>query len=240
MIDFDYKIYNMSDLLTNEEFNEVNDLLNDFNIDLTKIDSPLGFLQWSQRIQDTMKTKYPNDYERMSSQNSFGYEDFKKLSILNDELGVSEDDYFNFLLTFRDDKIIQTRLVKLYEKAYKSILKDIFKKEVREDLLTLFGHFNVYPKDSFIKKHSDLPFGGGRYFTTLFFVNKNRKYEDGSLLKIYTENEVVDIVPDYNTIILLDHMNYNYIHEVTKNLVDDVRYSLYTPFNFEDYDKFLI
>ena len=236
MIDFDYKIYNMSDLLTNEEFNEVNDLLNDFNIDLTKIDSPLGFLQWSQRIQDTMKTKYPNDYERMSSQNSFGYEDFKKLSILNDELGISEDDYFNFLLTFRDDVIIQTRLVKLYEKAYKSILKDIFKKEVREDLLTLFGHFNVYPKDSFIKKHSDLPFGSGRYFTTLFFVNKNRKYEDGSLLKIYTENEVVDIVPDYNTIILLDHMNYNYVHEVTKNLVDDVSYGLYTPFNFEDYD----
>lgn len=240
MIDFDYKIYEMSDVLTKEDYSEVNSLIDDFKIKLEDIKTTLGFLQWSNKIQDIFKEKHPEDYDRIVEENVYDYNDYKKLSNINNEIDLSVGDYFNFLLTHRNETLINSRLIELYDKAYKNIIKDVFKKDVKTNLPILFGHFNVYPKDSFIIKHDDGPKGCCRYFTTLFFVNKGRKYEDGSLLKIYKESEVIEIVPDFNKIVLLDHMNYNYVHEVTKNVIDDVRYSLYTPFNFEDYDKLMI
>lgn len=240
MIDFDYKIYEMSDILTKEEYSEVDSLIDDFKIDLNEIKTTLGFLQWSDKIQNSMMASHPEDYKRIINEGLYGYDDFKKLAGLNKEIGLGEGDYFNFLLTYRNNEIINSRLIKLYDKAYKTILEDVLGKKIKNELPILFGHFNVYPKDSFIIKHDDGPKGCCRYFTTLFFINKNRKYEDGSLLKIYKESDVIEIVPDFNKIVLLDHMNYNYVHEVTKNLVDDVRYSLYTPFNFDDCDKLLI
>jgi Rps23 Pro-64 3,4-dihydroxylase Tpa1-like proline 4-hydroxylase len=240
MIDFDYKIYNMCDVLTKNEYSEVESLVEDFIIDLNTIKTTLGFLQWSDKIQNGMIKNHPEDYKRIVGDNLYGYDDFKKLVVLNENIGLDDSDYFNFLLTYRNEEIINSRLFTLYDKAYKTILKDVFGKNVRTELPILFGHFNVYPKGSFIRKHDDGPKGCCRYFTTLFFVNKGRKYEDGSLLKIYKESDVIEIVPDFNRIVLLDHMNYNYVHEVSKNLIDDVRYSLYTPFNFDDYDKLLI
>ncbi len=236
MIDFDYKIYKMSDVLTNEEYQEVSSLVENFEIDLTQINSSLGFLQWSSRIQNAMKTKHPERYERMVKENSYNYEDYRCLAEINDEIGVQENDYFNFLMTHRTADLMNSKIVHLYDKAFRNILKNIFKKEVVYEQV-LFGHFNVYPKDSFIVNHTDGPTANDRYFTILFFLNKQRKYEDGSLLKIYTENETIDVVPDFNDIVLLDHMKYNYHHEVTKNMVDDVRYSLYTPFRLDDYDN---
>ena len=62
---------------------------------------------------------------------------------------------------------MNTRIVKLYDKAFRFILTDLFKKEVtHKDIL--FGHFNVYPKNSFIVNHTDGPTASNRYFTILF------------------------------------------------------------------------
>ena len=245
MLDFDLKIYEMKDVLATEDYNELSELVGDFKIDLNKIISSLGFLQWSKKIQDAMKNKHPEEFERIVTNNQLTYEDFKLLAVINDEVGLNisdrtlfhtDYDYFNFLLTHRDDELMSSRLIKLYDKAFRFILEDLFKKEVIfKDVL--FGHFNVYQKDSFIVNHTDGPTAHNRYFTILFFLNKGRKYEDGSLLRVYKENEVIEFIPDFNKIILLDHMKYNYEHEVTKNLSDDVRYSLYTPFSIDDYNN---
>ncbi len=245
MLDFDLKIYEMKDVLTIDEYNELSELVTDFKIDLSKINSSLGFLQWSKKIQDAMKNKHPEEFEKMVTTNSLNYEDFKLLAKINDEVGLNvsdknlfhtDYDYFNFLLTHRDDELMNSRIIKLYDKAFRFILTDLFKKEVIfKDVL--FGHFNVYPKDSFIVNHTDGPTANDRYFTILFFLNKGRTYEDGSILKVYKENETIEFVPDFNKIILLDHMKYNYYHEVTKNNSDNVRYSLYTPFSIDDYNN---
>lgn len=234
MIDFDYKIYKMQDVLSKEEYEEVSQLVGNFKIDLNKITSSLGFLQWSDKIQKAFNIKHPDRYRRMVESKCYNYNDYQCLAELNKEIGIDDKDYFNFLMTYRTEQLMNSRIVKIYDTAFRNILKDIFKKEVIDEKV-LFGHFNVYPKNSFIVNHTDGPMADDRYFTILFFLNKGRKYEDGSLLKIYTNNGVVDIVPDFNDIVLLDHMNYNYYHEVTENLVDDVRYSLYTPFRLDDY-----
>lgn len=236
MIDFDYKVYKMYDVLSNEEYQEVSMLVENFEIDLNKINSSLGFLNWSSRIQNEMKLRHPERYRKMISSNFYNYNDYKCLVDINKEIGIKENDYFNFLMTYRTTELMSSRIVQLYDKSFRIILKDIFKKEVIHDDV-LFGHFNVYPKNSFIVNHTDGPTANDRYFTILFFLNKGRKYEDGSLLKIYKENETIDIIPDFNDIVLLDHMKHNYYHEVTENLVDDVRYSLYTPFRLDDYDN---
>lgn len=236
MIDFDYKVYKMYDVLTKEEYEEVSELVKDFKIDLNKITSSLGFLQWSQKIQNAFKLKHPDRYNKMIETKIYNYQDYLRLVEINKEIGIDEKDYFNFLMTYRTQELIESKIVKLYDKAFRYILKDIFNKEVVYNSV-LFGHFNVYPKNSFIVNHTDGPMADDRYFTILFFLNSGRKYEDGSLLKIYTNNGVVDIVPDFNDIVLLDHMKYNCRHEVTENLVDDVRYSLYTPFRLDDYDN---
>jgi Rps23 Pro-64 3,4-dihydroxylase Tpa1-like proline 4-hydroxylase len=236
MIDFDYKIYKMRDVLTKEEYDEVSELVKNFKIDLSKVNSSLGFLQWSNKIQNAFKMKHPDRYKRMVESNSYNYKDYQCLAELNKEIGIDEKDYFNFLMTYRTEELMSSRIVKIYDNAFRNILTDVFKKDVIDDRV-LFGHFNVYPKNSFIVNHTDGPMANDRYFTILFFLNSGRKYEDGSLLKIYTNNEVVDIVPDFNDIVLLDHMNYNYYHEVTENLINDVRYSLYTPFKLDDYNN---
>lgn len=226
----------MCDVLSEGEYNEVSELVNNFNIDLNKVSSSLGFLQWSNKIQNAFKLKHPDRYGRMVTNGSYNYKDYQCLAELNKEIGIDEHDYFNFLMTYRTEDLMNSRIVKLYDIAFRNILKDVFKKEVIYDQV-LFGHFNVYPKNSFIVNHTDGPMANDRYFTILFFLNRGRKYEDGSLLKIYTENEVIEVIPDFNDIVLLDHMNYNYYHEVTENLVDDVRYSLYTPFKLDDYNN---
>ncbi len=236
MVDFDYKVYKMYDVLSSEEYQEVSMLVENFEIDLNKINSSLGFLNWSARIQNEMKLRHPERYRKMIASNFYNYDDYKCLVDINKEIGLKENDYFNFLMTYRTPELMSSRIVQLYDKAFRIILKDIFKKEVTHSDI-LFGHFNVYPKNSFIVNHTDGPTANDRYFTILFFLNKGRKYEDGSLLKIHKENETIDIIPDFNDIVLLDHMKHNYYHEVTENLVDDVRYSLYTPFRLDDYDN---
>lgn len=245
MLDFDLKVYEMKDVLSYDEYVEMSELINDFKIDLNNITSSLGFLRWSEKIQTSMMKKHPEEFKRITANNLLTFNDYKLLANINNEVGLniydksiphSNYDYFNFLLTYRNEDIMNSRIIKLYDNAFRFILKDLFNKEVTyKD--TLFGHINVYPKDSFIVNHTDGPTAQDRYFTILFFLNKDRKYEDGSLLKVYKENETVEFIPDFNKIVLLDHMKYNYEHEVTKNLSDNVRYSLYTPFSINDYNN---
>jgi Rps23 Pro-64 3,4-dihydroxylase Tpa1-like proline 4-hydroxylase len=86
-------------------------------------------------------------------------------------------------------------------------------------------------------QHKDNDPDGKRLFTILFFLNSDRNIDQGSLLKLYTNNDVINVVPNFNQCILLEHQNYNYTHEVTHNLVDDVRYSIYSPFTISDYNE---
>ena len=98
------------------------------------------------------------------------------------------------------------------------------------------GNINVYPNGSFIRKHTDNDPDGNRLFTMLFFLNDNRTTEDGSILKLYTNDGIIDVIPDFRKCILIEHQKYNYTHEVTKNLSNNVRYSIYSPFTINDYN----
>ena len=74
----------------------------------------------------------------------------------------------------------------------------------------------------------------------MFFLNTNRTLEQGSILKIDTKDGIIDIIPDYRKCVILENINYNYGHEVTKNLIDDFRFSLYNPFTINDYQTKMI
>jgi Rps23 Pro-64 3,4-dihydroxylase Tpa1-like proline 4-hydroxylase len=98
----------------------------------------------------------------------------------------------------------------------------------------MLGGLNVYPKGSFIKKHVDTGADSERIFTTLFFLSADRKYDEGSILKIYTKDDVIEVIPDFMKFVVLEHQSFNYVHEVTKNESENVRYTVYNPFNLND------
>ncbi len=71
----------------------------------------------------------------------------------------------------------------------------------------------------------------------MFFLNNGRTKEDGSLLRIHSKNDIIDLIPDYRYCVLLEHQKYNLTHEVTMNLSDNIRYSIYSPFTIKDYEE---
>lgn len=240
-INFDYKICNLEDYLTKDEFNKFNTLVTDFDVDVNDIKSALGFLQWSKRVEETLKEKDLNRYNKINDTYSIDYNDYRYLNYLNDENGFDQNDYFNFLLTHRNDIIRVNGLYELITESYKNILYEIFGLKLNPLYQnTLIGHINVYPQGSFIKKHFDSDPNNERLFTAVFFLNNDRKFDDGSLLKLYTKNGEIEVLPDFKKCVLIEHKDYNYIHEVTKNLSDDIRYSVYCPFTINDYEQKLI
>lgn len=240
-LDFDYKILNLENYLTDNEFTDLENKVNNFDVDLNKIKSSLGFLCWSKNVQDKLKEKDLNRYNDIINNQYLTYEDFKVLHELNEENDYHENDYFNFFLTYGN---ITFKEVGIYEhilKVYVGILKELFDKDVKSIYKdSLIGNINIYPKGSFIKKHQDNDPDGQRLFTILFFLNSDRTIDQGSLLKLYTKDGVIDLIPNFKKCILIEHQNYNYIHEVTHNLVDDVRYSVYSPFTIKDYEEKLL
>jgi hypothetical protein len=238
MIDFDYKIFNISDYLSNQEYLELKQLVTNFNIDKNEFKANTGALTWSDNVKNKLIEVDPVFYTRIVEEGYINYNDFKKLVALNKEFNFTNKDYFNFCMIYRGDDFFLNRIHKLYVKAYHSLLQSLFNATIEQHLIA-FGHINVYPKNSFITEHTDSTQHNDRIFTSLFFINTNRKKEDGSLLRLYTNNGIVDIIPDFNTIVLLENKVYNYGHEVTENLIDDVRYSLYTPFTDTLYNKLI-
>ena len=236
-LEFDYKIYDLNTLMNGKEFTRLETLINNFNLNLKEIKSALGFLQWSDRVQNRVGEIDLLRLNRIEQDYKITYDDFKFLKNLNDEYGYYDNDYFNFFLTHPIQCLKDNGIYEILSKAYESIIFDLFKKEVKnEHKGNLMGNINVYPNGSFIRKHTDNDPDGNRLFTILFFLNDNRTYDDGSLLKLYTNDGIVDIIPDFKKCILIEHQKYNYTHEVTKNTSNNVRYSIYSPFTINDYN----
>jgi hypothetical protein len=97
-IDFDYKIFNLEHYLSNDEFNKLNSLITDFDVDVYDIKSALGFLQWSDRVQKTLKESDFDRYEKINNSYSIDYNDYRYLNYLNSQNNFNDEDYFNFLL----------------------------------------------------------------------------------------------------------------------------------------------
>jgi len=240
-LDFDYKICELKNYLTEEEMISLDEKVMSFDVDLSEIKSTLGFLCWSEKVQSTLKEKDLNRYEKIINNNFITYEDYKILNEINELYKFGYDDYFNFFLTYSNDTFKNVGIYEYIQKTYIGILKTLFDKDLREEHKdTLIGNINIYPKGSFIRKHQDNDPDGQRLFTLLFFLNSDRTIEQGSILKLYTKDEPLEIIPNFKKCILIEHQNYNYIHEVTQNLVDDVRYSIYSPFTIKDYKEKLI
>jgi Rps23 Pro-64 3,4-dihydroxylase Tpa1-like proline 4-hydroxylase len=236
-LECDYKIYDLDKLLDGDEFTRLGNLVHNFNIELNEIRSALGFLQWSDRVQNRVSEIDLLRFNRIEENYTISYDDFQFLRNLNEEYGYYDGDYFNFFLTHPIQCLKDNGIYKILSKVYQLILFDLFKKEIKDEHKeSLMGNINVYPKGSFIRKHTDNDPDGDRLFTMLFFLNDNRTYNDGSILKLYTNNGVVDIIPDFKKCILIEHQKYNYTHEVTKNISSNVRYSIYSPFTINDYN----
>jgi hypothetical protein len=240
MLDFDLKVFDINNFITEDEFSLLHAGIKKFDIDLSEIEMPLGFLCWSDRIQSLVKESDVNRYNKMVDTNIVTKEDYFFLCDVNKQYGLKEHDYFNFLLTYHKpiDILQKFDVYSILRKANTNMVKELFGKPVNigaED--TFFGHINVYPRDSFIKKHTDIDPAGKRLYTSIFFLNNGRTIDDGSVLRVYTNNGVVDVVPDFRKIVVLEHQVYNYVHEVTPNMVDDVRYSIYSSFTTVDYEN---
>jgi hypothetical protein len=241
MLNFDYKICNLNNYLDTESISKLNLLVSEFKPDLNRVRSNLGFLQWSQKVQDKLIERNPKIHTSINNNGYLTLENYFELESINSEFGFYHGDYFNFFLSFAFPELKESGIYEILNLAYRNIIKDIFGKEIKPEYFdTLISNANIYPKGSFIKKHQDNDPDGKRLFTILFFLNNDRKIEDGSVLKLYTKDGVVDVISDCNQAVIIEHQNYNYTHEVTKNLIDNVRYSLYCPFTTEDYNKKLM
>lgn len=236
-LSFDYKIYNLENLLDSDEFTRLENLIGEFKIDLKEIKSALGFLQWSDRVQNLMRDIDLLRHSKIDSNYEITYDDFQFLRNLNEEYGFSDEDYFNFFLTHPIECLKSNGIYEILLKVYEGIINDLFSKRVKEEFKNnLMGNINVYPNGSFIRKHTDNDPDGNRLFTMLFFLNDKRTTEDGSILKLYTNDGIIDVIPDFRKCVLIEHQKYNYTHEVTKNVSNNVRYSIYSPFTINDYN----
>jgi hypothetical protein len=237
-LDFDYKIFDLENYLTKDEFVKLNTSLINFDVNVDEINSSLGFLQWSNDVENKVKEIDPIRYNKIVESYSLNYMDYCFLNKLNDQYGFNENDYFNFLLTHNCGLLKNNGIYDLIFKCYENILFELFNKKIKTNFKdSLVGHINVYPEGSFIKKHFDSDPNGERLFTAVFFINNDRKFDDGSLLKLYTKNGEIEVLPNFNKCVLIEHQKYNYIHEVTKNLSKDIRYSVYCPFTIKDYKE---
>lgn len=174
-------------------------------------------------------------YRKLKEKNKIDYSDFIYLRDLNEKYDIPVDEYFNFFMHISNAEYNESILFDLIRKVYVGFLeKNYNKKIIPEYYNQMLGGINVYPKGSFIRKHVDTGVGADRIFTTLFFLNDDRKHEDGSILKIYTKDDVIDVIPNYQKFVVLEHQNFNYVHEVTKNVCENVRYTVYNPFSIND------
>lgn len=238
-LDFDYKIFDLKNYLTDIEFEEFSNLIDGFDVDLNEIKSSYQFLCWSNSVINKLNELDNKRYQKIITDGYITYNDFIFLNKMNDDYGFAENDYFNFFLT--DMNHHYKKVYEYFKKSYISIIEELFEKKINPIWdHSLLGNINVYPKGSHIKKHTDQDPDKERLFTALFFLNNDRTLDQGSILKLYTEDSVIDIISDFTKCVILEHQNYNYTHEVTKNLVDDVRYSIYNPFTISDYNQKLI
>jgi Rps23 Pro-64 3,4-dihydroxylase Tpa1-like proline 4-hydroxylase len=232
-----YKIIDIGDYLSPNELNEYLNCIKKFNVDLSKIESSLDFLAMGSGVIKHILIEDSARYRRMKENNKIDYDDYLFLNSLNVKYNIPVEEYFNFFLHIANTEYNETVLFNLIKKIYVKFLEQHFNKTVNVEYVNnILGGINVYPKGSSIRKHTDTGVNSNRLLTTLFFLNKNRKYEDGSILKIYTKNEVIEVIPDYQKFVVLEHQHFNYVHEVTRNTSKNTRYTVYNPFSIDDYE----
>jgi Rps23 Pro-64 3,4-dihydroxylase Tpa1-like proline 4-hydroxylase len=237
-LNFDYKIFDLENYLTKDEFLDLKNKVNKFDVNLDEIKSTLGFLSWSEKVQNKLNKIDPNRFETIIKNDYITYNDFKILNDLNNEEGFYDEDYFNFFLTYSNSTFKEAGIYEHLKKVYFGIITELFNKKVKKEYEdTFIGNINIYPKGSFIRKHQDNDPNGQRLFTILFFLNSDRTLDQGSILKLYTKDGLIDFISNFKKCVIIEHQNYNYTHEVTHNLVDDVRYSVYSPFTIKDYNE---
>ena len=132
-LEFDYKVYDLENLLDNNEFLHLSNLINDFTINLNEIKSALGFLQWSDNVQNTIKDIDLLRYNKIDSNYQITYDDFKFLKNLNDEFGFNDNDYFNFFLTHPIQCLKDNGIYPILTNVYEKILFDLFGKKKAEN-----------------------------------------------------------------------------------------------------------
>ena len=237
-IEFDYKICELKNYLTEEEMISLDEKIMSFDVDLSEIKTTLGFLCWSENVQSKVKEIDYIRYNEIISKQYITFNDFQFLSELNKEYDFNDDDYFNFFLTYSNESFRKVGIYDYIKKAHNNIIFDLFGKQIKSEYQeSMIGHINIYPKNSFIKKHQDNDPDGQRLFTILFFLNGDRTEEQGSLLRLFKQDDIVNVVPNYKNCIIIEHQKHNLTHDVTLNLVDDVRYSIYCPFTIKDYQE---
>jgi len=237
-LNFDYKICELKNYLTEEEMISLGEKVSNFDIDLNEIKSTLGFLSWSENVQNKIKEIDLIRYNEIITRQYITFDDFEFLSELNKEYNFGDEDYFNFFLTNSNELFRKVGIYNFIKKAFNNIIFDLFGKEVKPEYQgSMIGNINIYPKNSFIRKHQDNDPDGQRLFTILFFLNGDRTEEQGSLLRFFKEDEIISIIPNYKHCVIIEHQKHNLIHDVTLNLVDDLRYSIYSPFTIKDYQE---
>lgn len=243
MLDFKYKIFDIEDYLTKEEFKRYEDLIHNLNFNMSTVESSVGFLFWSPIIESLFKENCKSDYERIMKKGKINYQDYLLLSEFNKKnshLNLHEH-YFNFMLCATLHEFNDTETHSYISKAYSNLIHDLFGKVVKDEYKDMIfkGNVNVYPKHSFIKKHVDND-PEKRIFTALFYLNHDWKKEYGSITRFFEEDQIVEFIPDYRKIVIIETMKNNVYHDVTENISDKIRLSLYRPFNLSHYENGLI
>jgi len=97
---------------------------------------------------------------------------------------------------------------------------------------TRHKHLNLFAKNSFMPKHTDSQDDKKIKFVCQNYPNINRTISDGSLFRYFIEDEAYDVLTNYTSVIVFDYSKDigKISHLVTKNNIDEYRYSLYNTY----------
>lgn len=237
MKELGYIIYNTEDILGKEKYlmllNEIKQFNENFKKNLHEKRFFLNMGHICNEVKDQLIKLYPVEGPTILQSNDISFEDFKKFCEVNKILNISSPKilskdcvndggmpcdfrYFNFFL--KTDPMISPLLNEVYGHITYSLTGKSKK---------ITGHMNVYPQGSFIEPHRDK--APNRQFLSLMFLNFGRTKEQGSLTRLLIEDDVIEIVPDISQVLVLESDKFDYIHDVTENLSEDIRYTIYAP-----------
>ena len=107
-LDFDYKIFDLENYLTKDEFVKLNTSLINFDVNVDEINSSLGFLQWSNDVENKVKEIDPIRYNKIVDSYSLNYTDYCFLNKLNDQYGFLDTLQERVTLWVEDGKFVLT------------------------------------------------------------------------------------------------------------------------------------
>jgi hypothetical protein len=236
-LNYPYKVFNIKDFLSKDEITFLDNSIENFCV--SKFSGNLSMLLWDKEIESVFKLKHPLEYDRIVNTQNYTETDFKLMVEINKTINNTEKKYFNFRLSSDFDE--SPKVYDVFNKVFQLICEKIYEKKIKNinNVTGIPNRINVYPNGSFLMKHQDGN-DGQRIFTMLFFVNKNWNRDEGSLFRLYNEDSVIEVIPNYENVVILEHINFNLIHEVTKNISNKMRYSVFCPFTINDYNQMFL